>query len=74
MRRKLAVEVKTEVEEKIAALRSALVSEDLEKLERAISELSLSLQKIGQAMYNKENNGNPGTDEEKREDTGTVSS
>lgn len=71
---KLAVEVKTEVEEKIAALRSALVSEDLEKLERAISELSLSLQKIGQAMYNKENNGNPGTDEEKREDTGTVSS
>ena len=66
--------VKTEVEEKIAALRSALGSDDLERLESSISELSSSLQKIGQAMYNKGNEGTPGGDGGKEEDTGTVSS
>jgi molecular chaperone DnaK len=66
--------VKTEVEEKIASLRSALGSDDLEKLESSISGLSSSLQKIGQAMYNKGNEGTSGGDGGKEEDTGTVSS
>jgi len=69
---KIGDEVKKEVEEKISALRSALGSDDLEKLESSISELSSSLQKIGQAMYNKGNEGTSG--DRGQEDTGTASS
>jgi len=69
---KIGDEVKKEVEEKISALRSVLGSDDLEKLESSISELSSSLQKIGQAMYNKGNEGTSG--DRGQEDTGTASS
>jgi molecular chaperone DnaK len=72
---KVNAEVKTEVEEKITALRSTLTLEDAEKIESASSELSSSLQKIGEAMYNKENGDKPSDENgEKKEDTGTVSS
>jgi len=69
---KIGDEVKKEVKEKISALRSVLGSDDLEKLESSISELSSSLQKIGQAMYNKGNEGTSG--DGGQEDTGTASS
>lgn len=69
---KIGDEVKKEVKEKISALRSVLGSDDLEKLESSISELSSSLQKIGQAMYNKGNEGTSG--DRGQEDTGTASS
>jgi molecular chaperone DnaK len=72
---KISADIKKEIEEKITSLRSALSSEDLEKIETTISELSSSLQKIGEAMYNKEN-GDKSSDENGKEegDTGTVSS
>lgn len=48
---KLAPEVKTEVEEKIKALKDILDSGSKEELEAKTNELSESLQKIGQAAY-----------------------
>jgi molecular chaperone DnaK len=69
---KVGEETKKEVEEKISSLRSALALDDLEKLESSISELSSSLQKIGQSMYNKGNEGTSGNGGQ--EDTGPVSS
>ena len=47
----LAPEIKTEVEEKIKALRDILDSGSKEELEAKTNELSESLQKIGQAAY-----------------------
>lgn len=48
---KVSAEVKTEVEEKIKALRDILDSGSKEELEAKTNELSESLQKIGQAAY-----------------------
>ncbi len=50
---KLAADVKTEVEEKIKALKDILDSGSKEDLENKTRELSDSLQKIGQAAYQK---------------------
>ncbi|MFA4999539.1 MAG: molecular chaperone DnaK [Parcubacteria group bacterium] len=52
--------VKSEIEGKISNLRSALSGDDLEKIVSVTQELSSSLQKIGESMYNK---GNEGTSE-----------
>jgi molecular chaperone DnaK len=43
--------VKTEVEAKIAACRSALESQDTAQMQRAVQELSEAVQKIGASMY-----------------------
>jgi molecular chaperone DnaK len=51
---KVKEEVKKEVEEKIAALKGILDSGSKEDLETKTKELSESLQKIGQAMYQKD--------------------
>ncbi|HVF69282.1 MAG TPA: Hsp70 family protein, partial [Xanthomonadales bacterium] len=48
---KVSQEVKTEVEEKIKALKDILDSGSKEELEAKTNELSESLQKIGQAAY-----------------------
>ncbi len=48
---KVAPEIKTEVEEKIKALKDILDSGSKEELEAKTNELSESLQKIGQAAY-----------------------
>lgn len=56
---KLDGSIKAEVELKIADLRSAIDSGDREKMEKASSELSSSLQKIGESLYNKGNEGAP---------------
>ena len=42
---------KKDVEEKIAALKEAIAAEDKEKMEKATSELSEAIQKVGAAMY-----------------------
>jgi molecular chaperone DnaK len=51
---KVAEDVKKEVEEKISALKGVLDSGSKEDLETKTKELSESLQKIGQAMYQKD--------------------
>jgi molecular chaperone DnaK len=44
-------EIKTEVDEKVSAVREALATEDTDRIKQATNDLSTSLQKIGQAMY-----------------------
>jgi molecular chaperone DnaK len=44
-------DIKSEVEGKITACRSALEGQDLDQLRRTVQELSESLQKLGAAMY-----------------------
>lgn len=51
---KVSEDVKKEVEEKISSLRSILDNGSKEDLEAKTKELSDSLQKVGQAMYQKE--------------------
>ncbi|MBU0649877.1 Hsp70 family protein, partial [Patescibacteria group bacterium] len=48
---KVPAEVKTAVEEKLKALKDALPNGTLEELKQKTQELSLEIQKIGQAMY-----------------------
>ena len=44
-------DLKSEVEDKIAALRSALQNDDIARVETTLNELQESLQKVGQAVY-----------------------
>ena len=44
-------DLKTEVEGKVAALRSALQNNDVARVESTVNELQESLQKVGQAVY-----------------------
>jgi molecular chaperone DnaK len=48
---KVPAEVRSEVEGKIAAVRSAMQGEDIAYIQRTTQELSESMQKIGAAMY-----------------------
>ena len=48
---KVSAELKTEVEGKIAAVRTALEGTDKGAIDRAVGELNASLQKIGEAVY-----------------------
>ena len=48
---KVPADLKTEVESKIAQVRSALQSSDVSQIKRASDELQASLQKIGTAVY-----------------------
>jgi molecular chaperone DnaK len=48
---KVPDDVKSEVEGKVAACRSALEGQDLTAIRRTVEELSASLQKVGSAMY-----------------------
>ncbi|MGA7729743.1 MAG: molecular chaperone DnaK [Chloroflexia bacterium] len=47
-------EIKTEVEGKVSEVREALNTEDTDRIKQATEELSTSLQKVGQAMYAKQ--------------------
>ena len=44
-------DLKTEVEGKVAAVRSALQNNDVARIEATVNELQESLQKVGQAVY-----------------------
>jgi len=70
---KIADDLRKEVEEKISALKGILDSGSKEDLEIKTKELSESLQKIGEAMYKKEDAGQPQDqtqEEAKSEDAG----
>ena len=60
---KISQEIKESVNAKIEALKSVLSlpkdGEDIEAIKSKLQELSNELQKIGQSMYNKNNDGNP---------------
>ncbi|MDP3015253.1 MAG: molecular chaperone DnaK [bacterium] len=58
---KVSQEIKDAVNQKTETLRQAQGSDNIESIKSAISELSLELQKIGQAMYNKGDDGQPST-------------
>lgn len=51
---KVSADDKKSVEEKIEAVRKVKDSEDAEAIKKASEELSAAIQKVGQAMYNKE--------------------
>ena len=50
-------ELKTEVEGKVAAVRSALQNNDIARIETTVNELQESLQKVGQAVYSQSQAG-----------------
>ncbi len=54
---KVPAEVKTAVEAKLQALKSVKEGSDLEAIKSALADLSAEIQKIGQAFYNKGNDG-----------------
>jgi molecular chaperone DnaK len=60
---KVPGQLKSEVEGKIAACRSALESKDVARIQQAVQDLSASLQKVGAAMYQQpgQPGGGPGT-------------
>ncbi len=55
--------LKSEVEDKIAACRSALQGQDLGQIKRTVDDLSGALQKIGAAMYQQPGSAPPGGEE-----------
>jgi len=57
---KVPDDVKSDLETKIAACRSALEGQDLSQLQRAVGELSESLQKVGASMYQQPESPPPG--------------
>ncbi|MCH8009399.1 MAG: Hsp70 family protein, partial [Chloroflexi bacterium] len=80
---KVADDLKAEVEAKVKAVRDALAGQDSEAIQRTMTELSESMQKIGAAMYEEPPEGEaapPGADgetpagepEEEKEAEGTV--
>ena len=50
-------DLKTEVEGKVAAVRSALQNNDIARIEATVNELQESLQKVGQAVYSQSQAG-----------------
>jgi molecular chaperone DnaK len=66
---KMPADIKGEVEGKIAALRSAMQNTDADYINRAVSDLEQSLQKIGQAVYGQAGTGaNAGGSEQQHGD------
>ena len=57
---KVDAELKTEVEEKIAAVRKAIESDDADQIRPALDELTASLQKIGERVYSQPGEGPDG--------------
>ena len=62
---KVPAELKQEVEEKIAALRTAIQQNDVAQMQAAMNELNAALQKVGQAVYSQ-----PGADTPPGQDGG----
>ena len=61
---KIPAEVKTEVEEKIKAVREATQADDTDRIKTALEELRQSASKIGEAMYKAEQAQQPPTEGE----------
>ncbi len=58
---KITDELKNSINQKIDSLKSVKDNADIEAVKSAISELSAELQKIGQSLYNKDNDDGQGT-------------
>ncbi|MCX6000198.1 MAG: Hsp70 family protein, partial [Chloroflexi bacterium] len=56
---KIPADIKEEVQGKIAAVRSALQGQDVDHLRRTVEELTQSLQKVGQAVYQQQSGPQP---------------
>jgi molecular chaperone DnaK len=56
---KVPADLKSEIEGKISAVRSAQNGSDMAYLKSAVEDLSASMQKIGQAVYSQEQPGGP---------------
>ena len=56
---KVPEELKTEIEGKIAALRSAIQNNDPSYIKRTLDDLNASLQKVGQAVYGQQSGTGP---------------
>jgi molecular chaperone DnaK len=69
---RVLLELKGEVEGKIAAVRSALQSGDAQQIRRAIEELEASLQRVGAAVYSHAGSAGPSGSGQQYSDTGTV--
>jgi molecular chaperone DnaK len=71
---KVPADLKTEVEGKIAAVRTALQGTEIEPIRTALEELNTSLQKIGQAVYGQQGAGQDGAEAQEPQGTpeGTV--
>lgn len=67
---KITEDLKKEIEEKIADLKSAKDGNDKEKIKKSLEELRHSVSKIGEMMYNK---NNPNSDSPKNEGRGEES-
>jgi molecular chaperone DnaK len=67
---KVAPELKTEIQGKIDSLKKALEAKDKNQIETALADLSQAVQRIGEAMYNKEDGKQPdsgnGTEDNQR--------
>jgi molecular chaperone DnaK len=63
---RVPADVKSEVEGKIAACRSALEGEDIAYLQRTVQELSESIQKVGASMYEQPGSPPPGGEDADR--------
>jgi molecular chaperone DnaK len=63
---RVPADVKSEVEGKMAACRSALQGEDIAYLQRTVQELSESIQKVGASMYEQPGSPPPGGEDADR--------
>jgi len=57
---KVPADLRTEIEGKIAAVRSALQGQDVEQMKRTTQDLNEALQKLGAAVYGQGGQGGPG--------------
>ena len=69
---RVPLELKGEVEGKIAAVRSALQSGDTYQTRSAMEELEASLQRLGAAVYSHAGSASPSGDGQQPEGDGTV--
>jgi molecular chaperone DnaK len=59
---RVPAETRSEADGKVAALRSALTSGDIDRIKSAMSELEAVLQQVGQAVYSHSGTGGRGRD------------
>jgi molecular chaperone DnaK len=70
---KLPADVKTGIDEKLEAVKKVKDGEDVAAIQSALTALSEEIQKIGQAMYNKDNGNQPSDGGEAGTNTGEPS-
>ena len=61
---KVSAELRTSIETKVNDLKDALKGDDMNNIESKFEALSSELQKVGEAMYNKDNSNNANTNNE----------